>query len=127
MVGLKQPSRSVLIKRCSESLLKSHFGMGVLLQICCIDSEHFFLRTPLEGCFLLVFTFSLGNSHLKKFRKILRKISTTKCIFCKNEGYLLFIWDFFCRIFLSVLKMFFYGTFKRNCFEVLRSVANISK
>ena len=25
-------------------------GMGVLLQICCIFSEHLFLRTPLEGC-----------------------------------------------------------------------------
>ena len=33
------------------TLLKSHFGMGVLLQICCIFSEHIFLRTPLDGCF----------------------------------------------------------------------------
>ena len=32
-------------------LLKSHFGMGVLLQICCIFSEHLFIRTPLDGCF----------------------------------------------------------------------------
>ena len=31
--------------------VKSHFGMGVLLQTCCLFSEHVFLRTPLEGCF----------------------------------------------------------------------------
>ena len=58
---MKQPSRGVLGKRFSENmqqiyrrtpmpkcdfntvaatLLKSHFGMGVLLQICCISSEH---------------------------------------------------------------------------------------
>ena len=60
----KQPSRGVLKKRCSENiqhiysktrcfatLLKGHFCMGVLLQICCIFSEQFFLRTPLDNCF----------------------------------------------------------------------------
>ena len=36
---------------CFATLLKSNFGMGVLLQICCIFSEHFFVRTPLDGCF----------------------------------------------------------------------------
>ena len=36
---------------CKATLLKPHFGMGVLLQICCIFSQHLFLRTPLEGCF----------------------------------------------------------------------------
>ena len=35
----------------SIKLLKSHFGMGVLLHICCMFAEHLFLRTPLEGCF----------------------------------------------------------------------------
>ena len=25
--------------------------MGVLLKICCIFSQHLFLRTPLDGCF----------------------------------------------------------------------------
>ena len=29
----------------------SHFGMGALLQICCIFSKHLFLKTPLGGCF----------------------------------------------------------------------------
>ena len=33
------------------TLLKSHFGMAVLLQICCIFSKNLFLRTPLDGCF----------------------------------------------------------------------------
>ena len=36
------------------ALLKSHFGMGVLLQICCMFSEHLFLRTFLEGCLFSV-------------------------------------------------------------------------
>ena len=36
---------------CFATLLKSHFGMGILLKICCIFSEHFFLRRPLSGCF----------------------------------------------------------------------------
>ena len=35
------------------NLLKSHFGMGVLLQICSIFSEYLFLRTPLSDCFCL--------------------------------------------------------------------------
>ena len=30
--------------------IKLLFGMGVLLEICCIFSEHLFLRTPLDGC-----------------------------------------------------------------------------
>ena len=57
----KQPPRGVLMKRCSENmrqiyrrtrmlkcdfnkvaLLKSHFGMGVLLQICYIFSEYLY-------------------------------------------------------------------------------------
>ena len=46
------PCRSViLLKSVSATLLKSHFGMGVLLYICYIFSEHFFIRTPLEGHF----------------------------------------------------------------------------
>ena len=32
------------------TLLKSHFGMG-LLEICCIFSEHVFVTTTLEICF----------------------------------------------------------------------------
>ena len=36
------------------TLLKPHFGMGVLLYICCIFSEHLFLGTPLDDCFWLL-------------------------------------------------------------------------
>ena len=35
----------LLVANCKVTLLKSHFGMGVLLQIC------LFLRIPLVGCF----------------------------------------------------------------------------
>ena len=39
-------------KSCFAILLKSHFGMGVLLlKICCISLENFFLRTSLDGYF----------------------------------------------------------------------------
>ena len=38
----------------SATLLKSHFGMGIFVQICCIFSEHLFLKTPLEGCFCIM-------------------------------------------------------------------------
>ena len=37
---------------CFATLLTPHFGMGDLLQICYIFSEHLFLRTTMEGCFL---------------------------------------------------------------------------
>ena len=33
------------------TLLKSHFGMDLLLEICSIISEHLFRRTPMEDCF----------------------------------------------------------------------------
>ena len=38
-------------KKCFAILLKSHFAMGVLLWICCIFSEHLFIRRILEGYF----------------------------------------------------------------------------
>ena len=46
--------RTFMLKCCKATLLKSHFGMGVLLQMCCIFSEHLFLRIPLDGCFWTV-------------------------------------------------------------------------
>ena len=36
------------IYRSETTLLKSHFGMGVLLLICCIFSEHLFERLLLD-------------------------------------------------------------------------------
>ena len=47
----EHPCRSVISERCFATLLKSQFGMGVLLQICRIFSEHLFLTTPLDGFF----------------------------------------------------------------------------
>ena len=40
-------------KSCKASLLKPHFAMSVLLKIWGIFSKHFFLRTPLDGCFYI--------------------------------------------------------------------------
>ena len=34
-------------------MLYNFIGMGVVLSICCILSEHLFLRTPLDGCFCI--------------------------------------------------------------------------
>ena len=48
----RQPSSGVFLGKYTANLQeKTHFGIGVLLYICCIFSEHLFLRTPLEGCF----------------------------------------------------------------------------
>ena len=38
-------------KFCFANLLKSHFGVSVLLQICCIFSEYLSQWTHLGGCF----------------------------------------------------------------------------
>ena len=46
--------------------LKSHFGMGAFLWICCIFSEHLFLGTPLDGCFCIM----VNKTILKKIRVI---------------------------------------------------------
>ena len=48
--------QSLLRKRCSENIrnikyAEIRFDMGVLLWICCIFSEHLFLRTPLDSYF----------------------------------------------------------------------------
>ena len=84
--------------------LKSHFGMDVLLQICCIFSEHLFLRTPLEGCF--------WYNH----RTIIRTGITCKKIPC-------YMLDSACmwpivenvKIFRSYVKYFWIFRNKRNC------------
>ena len=47
----EHPCRTAISIKLLATLLKSHFGMGVLLLICCIFSEHLFLRAPLSGCF----------------------------------------------------------------------------
>ena len=57
------------------TLLKSHFGMGVLLSICCIFSENLFLRTPLDGCFDRR---CLTGSSIRLCKVVQRKIYTRK-------------------------------------------------
>ena len=52
-------------------LLKLHFGMGILLQTCCIFLEHLFLRTSLDGCLCLV------KAHA--FPKILNLMVISNC------------------------------------------------
>ena len=41
------------------TVFQLHFGIGVFMWICCIYSEHFFLRTLLEGYFWTTFIDSL--------------------------------------------------------------------
>ena len=48
---------------CQSNLLKTHFGIGVLLWICCIFSEYLLLRTPLERV-ASEFSLQLINSKL---------------------------------------------------------------
>ena len=38
-------------KTCFSTILKPHFDIGVLLQICSIFSEQLFLKITLNGCF----------------------------------------------------------------------------
>ena len=60
---MQQICRRTLMRRCDfkkvalQILLKLHYGMGVLRQICCIISQHLFLRTPLDGCFWIILHF----------------------------------------------------------------------
>ena len=43
------------MRKCdfNKVALQSQFDMGILVWICCIFSEHLFLRIPLDGCFCL--------------------------------------------------------------------------
>ena len=81
----KQPFRSVLKKRCSENMqqiyrkvlmpkcdFKIALWHGFSPVICCIFSEHLFLRTPLASCFCV----SYKSNHMQVFcKKMLLKIS----------------------------------------------------
>lgn len=46
-----QTQPSEVFSTTFRTLLKSDFGLGVLLCICCIFSDDLFLRLPLEKCF----------------------------------------------------------------------------
>ena len=89
------------------TLLKSHFGMGVLLQICSTFSEHLLLRAPLNGCFcclLLSLNLCCINSKISKNNKnnlkfyVSRKKwnNQNKCsIAWKVSKYDVFFWSVF--------------------------------
>ena len=110
----KQPSRGVLRKRCFENmqqiyritpiskcdlqlcfetLLKLSFGMGVLLQIFCIFLKQLFVRTPLEGCFLVRNYINLFNRYQnvkKDTQKRKRKLKPQNYLFAFNMIYYLY-------------------------------------
>ena len=65
------------------TLFKSHFGISVLLQICCIFSEHLLLGTPLGGCFCFLYSLKFMVVHVKTYLEHSPK-STTE-FFYKNR------------------------------------------
>ena len=97
MLTQRQPSRGVLKKRCSENiqetyrripmpncfatLLKSHFSMGIFLQICSIFSEHLFLKTRLDGyfCLLQLCHTQAGTNYILPAHK---RLCTRRCFQC---------------------------------------------
>ena len=95
----KQSSRCVLSKRFT-TLLKSHFGKGVLLWICCIFSEQLFLRTPLDICLWpLLFTVvhltdSRHSAPVDKFSKITDGLCYAQVFLSLNFVEQLSLWFF---------------------------------
>ena len=67
----EHPYRSVIY--CEATLLKSHFGMGVLLWIYCIFSEQLFLGTPLSGCFWEFMVYCLKHKFSNKLSEVSKK------------------------------------------------------
>ena len=57
-------------KNRAEVWLISHFGMDVILQTCCISWEHFWLRTPLCGCFWCSEGIALAIHYLKQIGRL---------------------------------------------------------
>ena len=86
--------------------LKSHFGMGVILQICCIFSEHVFLKTPLVGCFCN--TMKNAWQYLNgKMTKILELASLESLR--KKYPYSELFWSVFFRIFYLFIYFIFFS------------------
>ena len=85
--------------------LKSHFGMGVILQICYIFSEHVFLKTPLVGCFCNTMK-NAWQSLNGKMTKILELASLESLR--KKCPYSELFWFVFSRIFFLFIYLFIY-------------------
>ena len=102
MIIQKQPPRGAPWERCPENmqqissrtpmpkfaallhttLLKSNFGMGVLLEICCIFSEHLFLRTPLR------FIKSISSDLVLRFKSPMRMILSYWFTIVNNDKFI---------------------------------------
>ena len=81
---------------CQATLLQSHFGMGVLLQTCCIFLEQLFLRTPLDGCVLkkrlaLVFSYEFCEIFKNTFFTDHLWTTTSNCLLLKTTRVASFI------------------------------------
>ena len=96
--------------------LKSHFGMGVILQICCIFSEHVFLKTPLLGCFYNTMK-NTWKSLNDKMAEILELVSLESLR--KTCPYSELFWSVFSRIFYLFIYLFFSGRGKVLLFFLL--------
>ena len=71
----EHPCRSAILLRLQSNFIEiTHFGIGVLLQICCTFLEHFFLRR--HGGLLLIL-FLLNFSKKRSFRTVSPGMSVT--------------------------------------------------
>ena len=67
------------------TLLKSHFGVGVFLGICCIFPEHLFIGTLQSGCFCHWFKRNISNHPKRFFKKLLDRVlccALNLCFLC---------------------------------------------
>ena len=115
----KQPLRGVPWERCSENMQQicritpiskcdfnkvalQFYCMGVVLYICCIFSEHLFLKTPLDGYFYIDVLSDLAKitakfmwtaaSGTSENRPCLAGCELTVYLFCRTDR----IWLFVC-------------------------------
>ena len=54
----EHPCQSAILIKLQSSFIESNFDLGVLLYVCCIFSEQFFLKTLLKGCFSVYWSLS---------------------------------------------------------------------
>ena len=99
---------------CKKTLLKSHFGMGVLLLICCIFSEYLLIRTPMElvkNCCRKVFytKYVLKNSSTARQTYNYNKRGFCYRCFCTQSTYIRTTLMSWCGVFANfehILQIF---------------------
>ena len=100
---------------CKATVLKSLFGMRVLLWICCIFSEHFFLRTHLEGWFWFTMVHEKKQKNKKQKQKKQRSI---KGVWQRPKYALTFnVFDHFLGLALKGSSKFIAILRKQTCFS----------